>query len=86
MRESSSSNAERADAGEKSYGHHVLHGHVCDAHPTAFLDAFEEILDECVHPLAKALEHDESQRDSKDSVKHAEGLSRVSPRSCMPVA
>lgn len=86
MGERGGADAQRADAGEKSHRHHVLHGHIRDAHSAALLDAFQEVLDERVHPLAQALEHDEGQRDSKDSVKHAEGLPRIGPRRCMPIA
>lgn len=77
--------AERADAGEESDSHHVLHGHVGDAHAAALLDTFQEVLDESVHPLAETLKHNKSQRDSQDGIKHAEGLSCISPRRCMTI-
>jgi len=84
--EGGGADAQRADAGEEAHRHHVLHGHVGDAHAAALLDALQEVLDERVHPLAQALEHDESQGDSQDGVKHAKGLPRVGPRRRMPVA
>lgn len=86
MGEGSGPDAQRADAGEESYGHHVLHGHVDDAHAAALLDTLQEVLDKSVHPLAQTLEHDKSQRDSQDGIKHAKGLPCVGPRRCMPVA
>lgn len=86
MGEGSCPDAERADAGEESYGHHVLHGHVSDAHATALFDTFQEVLDKSVHPLAQTLKHDKSQRDSQDGIKHAKGLSCVGPWRCMPIA
>lgn len=86
MGECSGPDAQRAEAGEKAHGHHVLHGHVGDAHAAALLDAFQKVLDKSVHPLAQTLEHDKSQRDPQDGIKHAEGLPRVSPRRCVPVA
>lgn len=85
MGEGSSSNAQRADAGEESHGHHVLHGHISDAHATALLDALQEVLDKSVHPLTQTLEHDKSQRDSQDGIKHAKGLPCVSSWSRMPI-
>lgn len=86
MGEGGRPDAERADAGEESHGHHVLHGHVCDAHAAALFDAFQEVLDKSVHPLAQALKHDKSQRDSQDGIKHAKGLACVGPRRRVPVA
>lgn len=86
MGEGRRSDAQRADAGEESHSHHVLHGHVGDPHAAALLDALQEVLDKSVHPLAQTLEHDKSQRDSQDCVKHAKSLARVSPWCCMPVA
>lgn len=85
MRESSGSDAQRANAGEKSHGHHVLHGHVSDSHTAALLDAFKEVLDKSVHPLTQTLEHNKGQRDSQDSIKHAEGLPGIGSRCCMPI-
>ncbi len=86
MGEGGSPNAQRADTGEESYGHHVLHGYVGDAHATALLDTLQEVLDKSVHPLAQTLKHDKSQRDSQDGIKHAKGLPCVSPRRCMAIA
>lgn len=85
MGEGSSPDAQRAHAGEESYGHHVLHGHICDAHATALLDTLQEVLDKSVHPLAQTLKHDKSQRDSQDGIKHAKGLPCVGPRRSMPI-
>lgn len=78
--------AERANAGEEAYCHHVLHGHVGDAHAAALLNAFQEVLDKSVHPLAQTLEHDEGQRDAQHGVEHAEGLPRVGSWCRMTVA
>ena len=85
MGEGSRSYAQCANAGEESHGHHVLHGHVGDAHAAALLDALQEVLDKSVHPLTQTLEHDKSQRDSQDGIKHAKGLPCVGPRSCVPI-
>lgn len=86
MGECSGPDAQRANAGEKSHRHHVLHGHISDAHAAALLDAFQKVLDKSVHPLAQALKHDKSQRDSQDGVKHAKGLSCIGPWRRVPVA
>lgn len=86
MGEGGGADAQRADAGEEPHGHHVLHGHVGDAHAAALLDSLQEVLDKRVHPLAQTLEHDQSQRDSQHGVKHAEGLAGVGPRRRVPIA
>lgn len=86
MGECSGPDAQRANAGEKSHRHHVLHGHISDAHAAALLDAFQKVLDKSVHPLAQALKHDKSQRDSQDGVKHAKSLSCIGPWRRVPVA
>lgn len=86
MGEGSSPDAQGADAGEESYGHHVLHGHIGDAHATALLDPLQEVLNKSVHPLAQTLKHDKSQRDSQDGIKHAKGLPCIGPRRCMAIA
>lgn len=85
MGEGSSSNAQRADAGEESHGHHVLHRHISDAHATALLDTLQEVLDKSVHSLTQTLEHDKSQRDSQDGIKHAKGLPCISSWRRMPI-
>lgn len=86
MWEGRSPDAQRADAGEESHGNHVLHGHVGDAHTATLLDTLQEVLHKSVHPLAETLEHDKSQRDSQDGIKHAKGLPCVGSWRCMPVS
>lgn len=86
MGEGSGADAQRSHAGEEAHGHHVLHGHVGDAHAAALFDPLQEVLDKSVHPLAQALEHDKSQRDPQDGIKHAEGLAGVGPGRRVAVA
>lgn len=86
MGEGSSSNAQRADAGEEPHRHHVLHRNISDAHATALLDTLQEVLDKSIHPLTQTLEHDKSQRDSQDGIKHAKGLPCVGPWRCMAIS
>lgn len=86
VREGGGADAQRSHAGEEPDRHHVLHGHVRDAHPTALLDTLQQVLDECVHALTQTLEHHERQRDSQNCVEHAECLPRISTRSRMAIA
>ena len=83
--EGGGAHAQRADAGEEAHRHHVLHGHVGDAHAAALLDALQQVLDEGVHALAQALEHHQRQRDAQHGVEHAEGLASIGARGRVPV-
>lgn len=85
MREGSCSDAEGADAGEETNGHHVLHGDVGASHPATLFHPLQEVLDKGVHAFAKALEHDKGEWDAQGSIAHAEGFPCIRPRGSMAV-
>lgn len=79
-------NTQCADAGEEAHQDHVLHGHLSASTAQALLHLVEEIADECVHPLSKALEHDQSERDAQEGIDHAEHLPSICAGGCMAIS
>ena len=64
-------------AGYDANDSRVDHGHLGAPHAKAPLQAVKQVPDKGVDPLADTLEHDQSERDTQESVDHAEQLPSI---------